>query len=78
VTEITAEKNNPVYCTPLLDLLILLLMVCEKMLAHTYTAMFIYVIPAPWKFIIPGNIGLFGMFLIIKEMGKHPQACRSG
>lgn len=39
---------------PLLGCLIVVMMLCEKMLAHTYTAITIYVLPAPWKWVVPG------------------------
>jgi len=55
---------------PVLGLMIVLMMFCEKMLAHSYTAITIYVLPAPWKFIIPGIIGAGGVWMIIRGMGK--------
>ena len=55
---------------PYLGCLIIVLMFCEKMLAHTYTVITIYVLPEPWKWIVPALMGLFGMFLILRGMGK--------
>lgn len=55
---------------PVLGLMLLLLMVAEKMLAHTYTVITIYVLPAPWKYWVPGLIGCLGVWLIIRGMGK--------
>ena len=55
---------------PALGLMIITMMFCEKMLAHTYTALTIYVLPSPWKFIVPGLIGLFGLVLIVRGMGR--------
>ena len=40
------------------------------MLAHTYTVITIYVLPEPWKWIVPAMMGFFGMFLILRGMGK--------
>ncbi len=61
---------NQLRSPPLLGLMIIVLMFCEKMLAHTYTAITIYVLPAPYKYIVPAIIGLFGVILIIRGMGK--------
>ena len=55
---------------PLLGLMLIVLMVGEKMLAHTYTVITIYVLPAPWKYWVPGLIGCFGVWLILRGMGK--------
>lgn len=61
---------NSVYRAPLLGLLILVMMLSEKMLAHTYTVLNIYVLPEPWKWWVPGVIGLLGLLLVIKGMGR--------
>jgi len=53
-----------------LGLLLLALMFGEKMLAHTYTVMTIYVLPAPWKYWVPLLIGCIGIWLIIRGLGK--------
>ncbi len=55
---------------PVLGLVIVTMMLCEKMLAHSYTAITIYVLPAPWKYIVPGLIGAFGVWLVIRGMGR--------
>lgn len=55
---------------PMLGLLLIVVMMCEKMLAHTYTGITIYVLPAPWKYIVPGVMGLFGFYLVVKGLGK--------
>ena len=55
---------------PLLGCLIVVMMICEKMLAHTYTAITIYVLPAPWKWVIPGFVGCIGVWLILRGMGR--------
>jgi hypothetical protein len=55
---------------PVLGLLLLALMFGEKMLAHTYTVMTIYVLPAPWKYWVPLLIGCIGIWLIIRGLGK--------
>lgn len=55
---------------PALGLLIVIMMFCEKMLAHTYTAITIYVLPEPWKWIVPFLIGLMGFWLILRGMGR--------
>jgi hypothetical protein len=55
---------------PVLGLLIIVLMVFEKFLAHTYTVMTIYVLPEPWKYWVPGILGCVGIFLIIRGLKK--------
>ncbi len=55
---------------PMLGLMLLVLMLGEKMLAHTYTVLTIYVIPAPWKYWVPGIIGLVGVWLVLRGMGR--------
>jgi hypothetical protein len=55
---------------PVLGLMLLALMFGEKMLAHTYTVMTIYVLPAPWKYWVPLLIGCIGICLIIRGLGK--------
>ena len=49
---ITSEQARPITNlrkAPLLGCMIVIMMICEKMLAHTYTAITIYVLPEPWK-----------------------------
>ena len=53
--------NEKFYKPPVLGLLIIALFFCEKMLAHTYTGITIYVLPAPWSYIIPGIFGFVGV-----------------
>jgi len=55
---------------PVLGLLVIVLMVFEKFLAHTYTVMTIYVLPAPWKYWIPGILGALGVAMIIRGLKK--------
>ena len=55
---------------PFLGLLIIAMMFCEKMLAHTYTGVTMYALPAPWSIIVPGIIGAIGFWVILKGMGK--------
>ena len=55
---------------PVLGVMIILFMFCEKMLAHSYTAVTIYVLPTPWKIVIPAIVGLLGLCIILKGMGK--------
>lgn len=55
---------------PALGILIIITMVCEKMLAHTYTAITIYVLPSPWKWIVPGIVGCIGVWLVLRGMGR--------
>ena len=50
---------------PILGILVLLLLVFEKFLAHTYTVITIYVLPEPWKYWVPGILGLLGLALIV-------------
>ena len=50
--------------------MVALLLMLEKMLAHTYTVIIIYVLPAPWKYWVPALVGLFGVWLIVKGLGK--------
>ena len=53
-----------------LGLSVLVLMLCEKFLAHTYTVITIYVLPAPWKYWIPLLMGSLGVWLVIWGLGK--------
>jgi len=62
--------NSTLYKPPVLGILVILLFMCEKMLAHTYTGITIYVLPAPWSYIVPGVIGLLGVFMVIRGLGK--------
>jgi hypothetical protein len=55
---------------PMLGILVVTMMFCEKMLAHTYTAITIYVLPSPWKYLVPGAIGAFGVYLVLRGMGR--------
>lgn len=55
---------------PLLGCMIVVMMVCEKMLAHTYTAITIYVLPEPWKWVVPFIVGCLGVWLVLRGMGK--------
>lgn len=55
---------------PLLGSLIVVMMVCEKMLAHTYTVINIYVLPAPWKWVVPAIVGCIGIWLILRGMNR--------
>ncbi|MGK0500561.1 MAG: hypothetical protein ACJAYG_002214 [Oceanicoccus sp.] len=45
-------------------------MFCEKMLMHSYTVITLYVLPEPWKWVIPAITGAIGLALVIKGMGK--------
>ena len=56
--------------TPLLGCVVLAMMFCEKMLAHSYTAITIYVLPAPWKYVVPGLVGCVGVWLIFRGLGR--------
>ena len=69
MNEATSSKFN-FYKPPVLGVMIILLFMCEKMLAHTYTGITIYVLPAPWKYIVPGLFGLFGIYMIIRGLKK--------
>ncbi len=55
---------------PWLGVVVITLMFCEKMLAHTYTAITIYVLPEPWKYWIPGIVGAIGVWLVLRGMGR--------
>jgi len=55
---------------PFLGVLVFLLLVFEKFLAHTYTVINIYVLPAPYKYWVPGIIGAIGVLLIIKGLRR--------
>lgn len=54
----------------MLGVLIIILLVFEKFLAHTYTVITIYVLPAPWKYWVPAFLGLVGLIMIIRGLGK--------
>ncbi len=58
------------YTPPVLGILIMLMMIFEKFLAHTYTVITIYVLPAPWKYWVPGLLGALGVAMIIRGLGK--------
>src|SRR5210317_2039714 len=55
---------------PLLGCVIVVMMMCEKMLAHTYTVINIYVLPAPWKWLVPAIVGCIGVWLILRGMNR--------
>lgn len=55
---------------PFLGILLLGLMLGEKMLAHTYTVLTIYVLPEPWKYWVPFIVGLAGFWLVMRGMGR--------
>ena len=55
---------------PVLGLAVAALLILEKMLAHTYTVIMIYVLPSPWKLIVPALMGLFGFWLVLRGMGR--------
>ena len=55
---------------PVLGLMLIALMAGEKMLAHTYTVMTIYVLPSPWKYWVPFLIGCLGVWLVLRGMGR--------
>ena len=54
----------------LLGIMLIVLLAFEKFLAHTYTGITIYFLPAPWSYWIPGVVGLIGIFMIIRGLGK--------
>jgi hypothetical protein len=66
----TAVRYGALRKPPVLGLMLLVLMLCEKMLAHTYTVITIYVLPEPWKYWVPFIIGCLGVWLVIRGMGK--------
>ena len=69
----TSEQARPktnLRKAPLLGCMIVIMMICEKMLAHTYTAITIYVLPEPWKWVVPFLVGCIGVWLILRGMGK--------
>lgn len=55
---------------PLLGCMIIVMMISEKMLAHSYTAITIYVLPAPWKWIVPALVGAIGVWLVLRGMNR--------
>ena len=65
-TGITSVLRRP----PMLGVLIIIMMICEKMLAHTYTAITIYVLPSPWKWLVPAVVGCIGVWLVLRGMGR--------
>ena len=58
------------YAQPMLGLLMIVMMFSEKMLAHTYTGLTIYVIPQPWNWLVSFLGGCFGVWLVIKGLGR--------
>ena len=55
---------------PVIGVLVAILLIFEKFLAHTYTVITIYVLPAPWKYAVPAVLGAVGIALIIRGLGK--------
>jgi len=72
ITETTSNSGmaHRLRQAPLLGCLIVVMMICEKMLAHTYTAITIYVLPAPWKWVVPAVVGCIGVWLVLRGMGR--------
>ncbi len=66
----TAKPALNLRKVPLLGCLVIVVMICEKMLAHTYTAITIYVLPEPWKYIVPALVGCIGVWLVLRGMGR--------
>lgn len=58
------------YQPPVVGLLVMVLLIFEKFLAHTYTVITIYVLPAPWKFWVPGILGALGIVMIIRGLKR--------
>lgn len=54
----------------MLGVLIIALLVFEKFLAHTYTVITIYVLPAPWKYWVPGILGVLGLIMIVRGLKR--------
>jgi len=63
------SKFDP-YRPPVVGILVMLLLIFEKFLAHTYTVITIYVLPSPWKFWVPGVLGALGVFMIIRGLRR--------
>ena len=61
-----AQLRRPRY----LGLLLIVLLVFEKFLAHTYTVITIYVLPSPWKYWVPGILGSLGIVLIVRGLRR--------
>ena len=53
-----------------LGLLLIVLLVFEKFLAHTYTVITIYVLPSPWKYWVPAVLGALGILLVVRGLGR--------
>jgi len=74
VTAEQVSKNNDwvfvLRRPPVMGLLIIVLMFCEKMLAHTYTVFTLHVLPAPWKYVIPFVIGSIGLWMVIAGLKR--------
>jgi hypothetical protein len=64
------NENSKLYRPPVLGILVALLLIFEKFLAHTYTVITIYVLPDPWKYWVPGILGALGIVLIVRGLGK--------
>lgn len=64
------NEQSRLYRAPVLGLLVAVLMVFEKFLAHTYTVITIYVLPDPWKYWVPGIFGALGIVLIVRGLKK--------
>lgn len=58
------------YSQPFLGAMLIVFMFSEKMLAHTYTGLTIYVIPQPWNYLASFLGGAFGVWLVIKGLGR--------
>ncbi|MEH6549245.1 MAG: hypothetical protein V7711_17090 [Pseudomonadales bacterium] len=55
---------------PLLGIVLIVMLMCEKMLAHTYTGITIYGLPKPWTYIVPAFMGFVGIYLVLRGIGK--------
>ena len=58
------------YRPPVVGILVAVLLIFEKFLAHTYTVITIYVLPSPWKYWVPGLLGALGIVLIVRGLKK--------
>lgn len=64
------RENSILYRPPVVGILVAILLVFEKFLAHTYTVITIYVLPDPWKYWVPGVLGALGIVLIVRGLKK--------
>ena len=62
--------NEKLYRPPVLGILVAIMLVFEKFLAHTYTVITIYVLPSPWKYWVPGILGALGVVLIVRGLRR--------